>query len=44
VGTSDRLTDALWSYEAPYEVMSPIKDQLAFYPDRVDAIEERRGD
>jgi uncharacterized protein (DUF427 family) len=34
----------VWTYEAPYEAVSPIKDHVAFYPDRVDAIEERRGD
>ena len=31
---------AMWSYEAPYEAVSEIKDHLAFYPDRVDSIEE----
>jgi uncharacterized protein (DUF427 family) len=40
----DRSTNAVWTYEAPYEPVSPIEDHLAFYPDRVDAIEERRGD
>ena len=40
----DRSTNAVWTYEAPYEAVSPIKDHVAFYPDRVDAIEERRGD
>ena len=34
-------TDAIWSYEAPSEAVAAIKDHLAFYPDRVDAIEER---
>ena len=33
--------NAVWSYEAPYAAVTPIKDYLAFYPDRVDAIEER---
>jgi uncharacterized protein (DUF427 family) len=37
----DRSANAVWTYEAPYEAVSPIKDHLAFYPDRVDAIEER---
>jgi uncharacterized protein (DUF427 family) len=37
----DRSTNAVWSYEAPYAAVTPIKDYLAFYPDRVDAIEER---
>jgi uncharacterized protein (DUF427 family) len=39
----DRSTNAVWTYEAPYEAVSPIKDHVAFYPDRVDAIGERRG-
>ena len=38
----DRSTNAVWTYEAPYEAVSPIKDHLAVYPDRVDAIEERQ--
>jgi len=38
----DRSTNAVWTYEAPYEAVSPIKDHLACYPDRVDAIEERQ--
>jgi uncharacterized protein (DUF427 family) len=38
----NRSTNAVWTYEAPYEAVSPIKDHLAFYPDRVDAIEERQ--
>lgn len=32
--------DAIWTYEAPYDAVAEIKDHLAFYPDRVDAIEE----
>jgi uncharacterized protein (DUF427 family) len=37
-----RSTNAVWTYEAPYAAVVSIKDHLAFYPDRVDAIEERR--
>jgi len=33
--------NAVWTYEAPYAAAAAIKDHLAFYPDRVDAIEER---
>ena len=33
--------NAVWTYEAPYEAVAEIRDHLAFYPDRVDAIEER---
>jgi uncharacterized protein (DUF427 family) len=32
--------NAVWSYEQPYPAMSEIKQYLAFYPDRVDKIEE----
>jgi uncharacterized protein (DUF427 family) len=35
-----RSTNAIWTYEAPYSAVAEIKDHLAFYPDRVDAIEE----
>jgi uncharacterized protein (DUF427 family) len=37
----ERAADAVWSYEAPYAAVAVIKDHLAFYPDRVDAIEIR---
>jgi uncharacterized protein (DUF427 family) len=36
-----RSANAVWTYEAPYEAVAAIKDHLAFYPDRVDAIEQR---
>jgi len=36
-----RSVNAVWSYESPYPAVAAIKDHLAFYPDRVDAIEER---
>lgn len=29
-----------WSYEEPYPSVASIRGHLAFYPDRVDAIEE----
>jgi uncharacterized protein (DUF427 family) len=32
--------NAVWTYEAPYPAVAQIKDHLAFYPDRVDSIEE----
>ena len=35
------VNDAVWSYEVPYPDMAAIAGLLAFYPDRVDAIEER---
>ena len=37
-----RSINAVWTYEMPYPAVSAIKDYLAFYPDRVDAIEERQ--
>lgn len=38
------VENAVWSYEAPYDDMAPISGYLAFYTDRVDAIEERPPD
>jgi uncharacterized protein (DUF427 family) len=35
------VNDAVWSYEVPHPDMAAIAGHLAFYPDRVDAIEER---
>ena len=32
--------NAVWTYEAPYPAMAEIKAYLAFYPRRVDRIEE----
>ena len=37
----ERAVNAVWSYETPYPAMAAIKDYVAFYPNRVDAIEER---
>ena len=39
----ERSVNAVWTYEAPYESVEQIKDHLAFYPSRVDSIEERPG-
>ena len=36
----DRAINAVWTYETPYTAVEPIRDHLAFYPDRVDAIED----
>jgi uncharacterized protein (DUF427 family) len=35
--------DAVWTYETPYPAVAPIQNHLAFYPDRVDRIEELTG-
>ncbi|RFB91820.1 hypothetical protein B5K08_16140 [Rhizobium leguminosarum bv. trifolii] len=40
IAGGERSTNAVWTYEAPNAAVSTIKDHLAFYLDRVDAIEE----
>jgi uncharacterized protein (DUF427 family) len=35
----ERSVNAVWTYESPYKAVAAIKDHLAFYADRVDAIE-----
>ena len=37
----ERSVNAVWTYEAPYPAVAPIRDHLAFYRSRVDSIEER---
>jgi uncharacterized protein (DUF427 family) len=32
--------NAVWSYERPFPAMAEIKEHLAFFPNRVDAVEE----
>lgn len=39
-----RAVNAVWTYEAPYDSVAQIKAHLAFYPARVDSIEERPGE
>jgi uncharacterized protein (DUF427 family) len=34
-----RATNAVWTYEHPYPAVAQIEGHLAFYQDRVDAIE-----
>ncbi len=34
-GEDGELSDAVWSYEEPYDAVAPIAGHLAFYPDRV---------
>jgi len=36
----ERSINAVWTYEAPYAAVDLIKNHLAFYPDRVEAIEQ----
>ena len=37
----ERTVNAVWTYEQPYDAVAAIRDHVAFYPDRVDAIELR---
>ena len=37
----EKAVNAVWTYENPYPAVGRIKDYVAFYPSRVDAIEER---
>jgi len=39
---AERSVNTVWTYEAPYATVAAIKDHVAFYPDRVDAIEEQK--
>ena len=41
----DKAVDAVWEYQNPYPPVAGIKGHVAFYPDRVDAIDiEADGD
>jgi uncharacterized protein (DUF427 family) len=35
----ERSVNAAWSYEAPYAAVLAIREYVAFYPERIDAIE-----
>lgn len=35
----ERAVNAVWTYEEPYSAVAQIREYLAFYPSRVDAIE-----
>jgi len=37
-GAGRTVENAVWSYEEPYDEVEVIRERLAFYPDRVDAI------
>jgi uncharacterized protein (DUF427 family) len=39
----ERTVNAVWTYQMPFPVVSPIGGLLAFYEDRVDVIEDRSG-
>jgi uncharacterized protein (DUF427 family) len=36
-----KSVNAAWTYESPYPAVAQIKGHVAFYPDRVDEIEEQ---
>jgi uncharacterized protein (DUF427 family) len=38
-GSATVSANAIWTYEAPFDAVREIAGHLAFYPDRVDAIE-----
>jgi uncharacterized protein (DUF427 family) len=35
----ERSVNAVWTYETPYAAVAQIREYLAFYPDRVDALQ-----
>jgi uncharacterized protein (DUF427 family) len=37
----ERAVNAVWTYEQPHDAVAAIRGHVAFYPDRVDAIELR---
>jgi uncharacterized protein (DUF427 family) len=37
----ERGVNAVWTYEEPYDAVATIASHLAFYPSRVDGVEER---
>jgi uncharacterized protein (DUF427 family) len=36
----ERAANAVWTYEQPYDAVAAIHGHVAFYPDRVDSIEQ----
>jgi uncharacterized protein (DUF427 family) len=36
----ERGVNAVWTYEEPYDAVSPIKNYLAFYTNRMDSVTE----
>jgi uncharacterized protein (DUF427 family) len=37
----ERSANAVWSYKMPFDAVAQIRDHVAFYPNRVDSIEQR---
>ncbi|MFG1412765.1 DUF427 domain-containing protein [Xanthobacter sp. VTT E-85241] len=40
-GGGARAENAVWTYETPYPAVAEIAGHLAFYPDRVESIEDK---
>jgi uncharacterized protein (DUF427 family) len=40
----ERAINAVWTYEAPFRAVEDIRNYLAFYPDRVEIAQFKRGD
>jgi uncharacterized protein (DUF427 family) len=40
----DRSINAVWTYEVAYPAVAAIQGHLAFYPNRVDAVEEHAAE
>jgi uncharacterized protein (DUF427 family) len=38
----ERSVNAIWTYRDPHAAVAEIKDHVAFYPDRVDAIDQQQ--
>ena len=42
VKVGDRVAEnAIWTYETPYDPVEAIREYVAFYPDRIDSIDEK---
>jgi uncharacterized protein (DUF427 family) len=39
----ERSVNAVWVYRNPHDAVAEIKDHVAFYPDRIDSIEEQQS-
>ena len=39
----EKSVNAVWTYKAPFAAVAEIKNRIAFYPDRVDAIREQNA-
>ena len=38
----ERSVNAIWVYRNPHDAVAEIKDHVAFYPDRIDSIDEQQ--